>query len=67
MRWAVALCNQGTSACIEAAPPPASPTAEELAQAIAYQAALISEAGLEEEYNDVVEREEADEGVYIDI
>jgi hypothetical protein len=49
MRWAVALCNQGTSACIEAAPPPASPTAEELAQAVAYQAALISEAGLEEE------------------
>jgi hypothetical protein len=47
--WAVTLCNQGTSACIEAAPPPASPTAEELAQAVAYQAALISEAGLEEE------------------
>jgi|EP01046_Picozoa_sp_COSAG06_P017464 hypothetical protein len=65
--WAVTLCNQGTSACIEAAPPPASPTAEELAQAVAYQAALISEADLEEEYNDVMAREELDEAAYIDI
>jgi hypothetical protein len=65
--WAVTLCNQGTSACIEAAPPPASPTAEELAQAVAYQAALISEADIEEEYNDVMAREELDEAAYIDI
>jgi hypothetical protein len=27
---------------------------------------LISEAGLEEEYNDVMAREEVDEAVYID-
>ena len=65
MRWAVTLCNQGTSACIEAAPPPASPTAEELARAVAYQAALISEADLY--YNDVMAREELDEAAYIDI
>jgi hypothetical protein len=64
--WAVTLCYQGTSACIEAAPPPASPTAEELAQAVAYQAALISEADIEEEYNLVMAREEADEAAYID-
>ena len=36
--WAVMLCRPGDSARIEAAPPPASPTAEELAQAIAYEA-----------------------------
>ena len=58
--WAVTLRNQGTSASIEAAPPPASPTAEELAQAVAYEAAVM-EAGLAEEYNDVMAREEADE------
>jgi hypothetical protein len=43
--WAVTLRNQGTSARIEAAPPPDSPTAEELAQAVAYESALM-EAGL---------------------
>jgi hypothetical protein len=35
--WAVELNSQGTSACIEAAPAPASPTAEELARAVAYE------------------------------
>ena len=34
--WAVSLRWQGESARIESAPAPASPTAEELAQAIAY-------------------------------
>ena len=52
-----------TSASIEAAPPPASPTAEELAQAVAYEAALM-EAALAEEYNDAMAREEADEAVH---
>ena len=37
--WAAELCYQGTSARMEAAPAPGSPTAEELAQAIAYIAA----------------------------
>jgi hypothetical protein len=36
--WAVALGVQGSSVRIESAPAPASPTAEELAQAVAYQA-----------------------------
>jgi hypothetical protein len=36
--WAVAMEFPGTSARIESAPAPASPTAEELAQAVAYQA-----------------------------
>ena len=62
--WAVTLRNQGTSASIEAAPPPASPTAEELAQAVEYEAAVM-EAGLAEEYNDVVAREEADEAEHV--
>ena len=35
--WAVSLFNQGTSTRIEAAPAPASPTAEELARAVAYE------------------------------
>jgi hypothetical protein len=34
---------------------------------VAYQAALISEADIEEEYNDVMAREELDEAAYIDI
>eukprot|EP01046_Picozoa_sp_COSAG06_P030294 COSAG06_NODE_2868_length_6151_cov_6.454891_3_plen_308_part_00 len=37
--WAAELCYQGTSARIEAAPAPGSPTAEQLAQAVAYIAA----------------------------
>jgi hypothetical protein len=36
--WAVTLGYQGASARIESAPAPASPTAEELAQAVAYEA-----------------------------
>jgi hypothetical protein len=36
--WAVDLYEQGESARIEAAATPASPTAEEVAQAVAYQA-----------------------------
>jgi hypothetical protein len=34
--WAVAMWNRGNSARIEAAPAPASPTAEEVAQAVVY-------------------------------
>ena len=37
--WAVSLRWQGESARIESAPAPASPTVEELAQAVAYIAA----------------------------
>jgi hypothetical protein len=36
--WAVDLCQQDDSARIEGAATPASPTAEEVAQAVAYQA-----------------------------
>eukprot|EP01046_Picozoa_sp_COSAG06_P034049 COSAG06_NODE_3529_length_5226_cov_6.215526_4_plen_52_part_00 len=36
--WAVALFLSGDSAHLEAGVAPASPTAEELAQAVAYQA-----------------------------
>ena len=36
--WAVALWSPGSTVRIEAAVAPASPTAEELAQAVAYQA-----------------------------
>ena len=36
--WAVSLFMRGTSARIEPTPAPDSPTAEELAQAVAYQA-----------------------------
>jgi hypothetical protein len=46
-------------------PPHPTTTAEELAQAVAYQAALISEADIEEEYNLVMAWEEADEAAYI--
>jgi hypothetical protein len=34
--WAVAMWNRGNSARIGSAPAPASPTAEELAQAVVY-------------------------------
>ena len=37
--WAVTLYGRGSSVRIESAPAPASPTAEELVQAVAYQAA----------------------------
>eukprot|EP01046_Picozoa_sp_COSAG06_P003943 COSAG06_NODE_158_length_21760_cov_36.036979_11_plen_327_part_00 len=49
--WAVALADwqQGSSARIEAAPAPASPTAEELAQAIAYEAEQVA---YEDEHDD---------------
>jgi len=43
--WAVSLYLQGHSsprARIESAPPPASPTAEELAQAVAYEAEQVA-------------------------
>eukprot|EP01046_Picozoa_sp_COSAG06_P023374 COSAG06_NODE_1852_length_8164_cov_4.582275_2_plen_301_part_00 len=36
--WAVSLYNEGESARIESAPAPASPTAEEVAQAVVYMA-----------------------------
>jgi hypothetical protein len=36
------MYSQGDSARIEPAPPPASPTAEELAQAVAYEAAQLA-------------------------
>ena len=40
--WAVSLCMRGTGVRIEPAPAPDSPTAEELAQAVAYQAEQAS-------------------------
>jgi hypothetical protein len=41
--WAVSLGVQGNIARIEAAPAPASPTAEELAQAAAYEAEQVGD------------------------
>ena len=40
--WAVLLGVQGDSVRLEAGPPPASPTAEELARAVAYEAAQLA-------------------------
>ena len=40
--WAVLLGVQGDSVRLEAGPPPASPTAEELARVVAYEAAQLA-------------------------
>jgi hypothetical protein len=42
--WAVMLGRQGDCARIEAAPAPASPTAEEVARAVAYEAEKADQA-----------------------
>ena len=67
--WAVTLCNQGTSACIEAAPPPRRLTYSGGAGAGSSvpSSPNIRSRPRGREYNDVMAREEADEGVYIDI
>eukprot|EP01046_Picozoa_sp_COSAG06_P003626 COSAG06_NODE_144_length_22239_cov_2220.906549_13_plen_72_part_00 len=40
--WAVSLLAPGGSARIEAAPPPAPPTVEELARAVAHEAEQVA-------------------------